>query len=84
LLPFDVDDNFIKKFNPKGIILSGGPDTVTQNNSARAPQIVFDLNVPILGKNKDFITVNICHNGVIYKFISRSSHFNENFRLLPY
>ncbi|CAB9539716.1 GMP synthase [glutamine-hydrolyzing], amidotransferase subunit (EC / GMP synthase [glutamine-hydrolyzing], ATP pyrophosphatase subunit (EC [Bathymodiolus brooksi thiotrophic gill symbiont] len=49
LLPFDVDDNFIKKFNPKGIILSGGPDTVTQNNSARAPQIVFDLNVPILG-----------------------------------
>jgi GMP synthase (glutamine-hydrolysing) len=49
LLPFDVDDNFIKKFNPKGIILSGGPDTVTQNSSARAPQIVFDLNVPILG-----------------------------------
>jgi GMP synthase (glutamine-hydrolysing) len=41
----DVDDDFIKKFNPKGVILSGGPDTVTLNDSARAPQIVFDLGV---------------------------------------
>lgn len=49
LLPYDVDNNFIKKFNPKGVILSGGPDTVTLNDSARAPQIVFDLGVPILG-----------------------------------
>ena len=49
LFPFDVDVDFIKTFNPKGIILSGGPDTVTTDNSARAPQIVFDLGVPILG-----------------------------------
>ncbi len=49
LLPYDVDDNFIKNFKPKGIILSGGPDTVTLDNAARAPQIVFDLGVPILG-----------------------------------
>ncbi len=49
LLPYDVDIDFIKKFNPKGIILSGGPDTVTLNESAKAPQIVFDLKVPILG-----------------------------------
>jgi GMP synthase (glutamine-hydrolysing) len=42
-------DGVIKKFNPKGVILSGGPDTVTLNDSARAPQIVFDLGVPILG-----------------------------------
>ncbi|WP_428087801.1 glutamine-hydrolyzing GMP synthase [Candidatus Thioglobus sp.] len=49
LLPYDVDIDFIKDFNPKGIILSGGPDTVTTDDSARAPQIVFDLGVPILG-----------------------------------
>jgi GMP synthase (glutamine-hydrolysing) len=49
LFPYDVDIAFIKKFNPKGIILSGGPDTVTTNNAPKAPQIVFDLNVPILG-----------------------------------
>lgn len=49
LLPFDVDVDYIKNFNPKGIILSGGPDTVTTDDSARAPEIVFDLGVPILG-----------------------------------
>ena len=49
LLPYDVSSHFIEKFKPNGIILSGGPDTVSQTNSARAPDIVFELNVPLLG-----------------------------------
>ena len=49
LVPYDVNTHFIKKFNPNGIILSGGPDTVVEDNSARAPQLVFDLKIPILG-----------------------------------
>lgn len=49
LFPYDIDEDFIRNFNPKGIILSGGPDTVTLGQSAKAPKIVFDLNVPILG-----------------------------------
>ena len=49
LMPYDVNPHFIEKFNPSGIILSGGPDTVIQNDSARAPNIVFNLKVPILG-----------------------------------
>ena len=49
LVPYDVNPHFIEKFNPSGIILSGGPDTVNQNDSARAPNMVFDLKVPILG-----------------------------------
>ena len=49
LLPYDVSPHFIEKFNPSGIILSGGPDTVIQLDAARAPKIVFDLHVPILG-----------------------------------
>jgi GMP synthase (glutamine-hydrolysing) len=49
LVPYDVNSYFIEKFNPSGIILSGGPDTVSQNDSARAPNVVFDLKVPILG-----------------------------------
>jgi len=49
LVPYDVNPHFIEKFNPSGIILSGGPDTVSQNDSARAPNIVFNLKVPILG-----------------------------------
>ncbi|MDB9938732.1 glutamine-hydrolyzing GMP synthase [Candidatus Thioglobus sp.] len=49
LVPYDVNPHFIEKFKPNGIILSGGPDTVSKINSARAPNIVFDLNIPILG-----------------------------------
>ena len=49
LMPFDVKPYFIENFNPNGIILSGGPDTVNDLDSARAPNIIFDLNIPILG-----------------------------------
>jgi len=49
LLPYDVSPHFIEKFNPSGIILSGGPDTVNDLNSARAPEIIFELDIPILG-----------------------------------
>jgi GMP synthase (glutamine-hydrolysing) len=47
--PYDVDEAFIRDFAPKGIILSGGPNSVTELNSPRAPQVVFDLGVPVLG-----------------------------------
>ena len=39
----------IKAFNPKGIILSGGPCSVTEADSPRAPEGIFDLGLPILG-----------------------------------
>ncbi|SAK62962.1 GMP synthase [Caballeronia catudaia] len=47
--PYDVDETFIREFAPKGIILSGGPNSVHEAKSPRAPQIVFDLGVPVLG-----------------------------------
>lgn len=47
--PFDMKDGDIKAFNPKGIILSGGPNSVYEEGSPRAPQIVFELGVPVLG-----------------------------------
>jgi GMP synthase (glutamine-hydrolysing) len=49
LVPYDVNTHFIKKFGASGIILSGGPDTVSKESSPRAPKIIFDLKVPILG-----------------------------------
>ena len=49
LMPYDVKHHFIENFNPNGVILSGGPDTVSNIDSAKAPNIVFDLNVPVLG-----------------------------------
>ncbi|GKS70195.1 GMP synthase (glutamine-hydrolyzing) [Nitrosomonas sp. PY1] len=49
LHPYDVSAEFIVAFAPKGIILSGGPASVNVEETPRAPQIVFELNVPVLG-----------------------------------
>ncbi len=49
LHPCDVDVDFIREFAPTGIILSGGPNSVTEGDTPRAPQIVFELGVPVLG-----------------------------------
>ena len=49
IYPFDLDEAAIRRFNPKAVILSGGPESVTGNNSWRAPEIVFQLGVPVLG-----------------------------------
>ena len=46
---WDVTDADIRNFNPSGIILSGGPESVTAADSPRAPQVVFELDLPILG-----------------------------------
>jgi GMP synthase (glutamine-hydrolysing) len=47
--PWDCDAAFIKDFGARAIILSGGPETVTQADTPRAAQIVFELGVPTLG-----------------------------------
>jgi GMP synthase (glutamine-hydrolyzing), C-terminal domain or B subunit/GMP synthase (glutamine-hydrolyzing), N-terminal domain or A subunit len=47
--PFDVDDAFIQRFAPRGIILSGGPDSVIERDSPRAPEAVWASGVPVLG-----------------------------------
>ncbi|WP_217512571.1 glutamine-hydrolyzing GMP synthase [Vibrio metschnikovii] len=49
LWSWDVEEADIREFNPDGIILSGGPESVTELNSPRAPQYVFDSGVPIFG-----------------------------------
>jgi GMP synthase (glutamine-hydrolysing) len=49
LHPNDVSAEFIREFNPQGIILSGGPNSVYEDETPRAPQVVFDLGVPVLG-----------------------------------
>ncbi|MFN6961495.1 MAG: glutamine-hydrolyzing GMP synthase [Rhodocyclaceae bacterium] len=49
LHPFDVSERFIRDFDPAGIILSGGPNSVYEAEEWRAPQIVFELGVPVLG-----------------------------------
>lgn len=54
---FDMSDEDIRAFNPKGIILSGGPESVHQEGSPRAPKAVFELGVPVLGVCYGFQTM---------------------------
>ena len=47
--PFDMSSDDIQAFNPRAIILSGGPESVTIENDIKAPEIVFQMDVPVLG-----------------------------------
>ena len=48
--PFNkVNDEFLKKINPKAIILSGGPASVLNERAPKPPSNIYDLEVPILG-----------------------------------
>jgi GMP synthase (glutamine-hydrolysing) len=44
-----VDDAFLDAFAPQAVILSGGPESVTQSDSPRAPGSVFTRGLPVLG-----------------------------------
>ena len=47
--PFDMTEAAIRAFAPRGIILSGGPNSVYEAEGWHAPQCVFELGVPVLG-----------------------------------
>jgi GMP synthase (glutamine-hydrolysing) len=47
--PWDMDAAALRAFAPKGIILSGGPESVTEAGSPRAADVVWSLGVPVLG-----------------------------------
>ena len=47
--PWDCNEDYIRAFKPNGIILSGGPETVTEADTPRAPTVVFELGKPVLG-----------------------------------
>ncbi len=49
LVPCDLDEAEIRNFKPSAIILSGGPESVTGEDTPRAPALVFELGVPVLG-----------------------------------
>ena len=49
LHPWDMTAEEIRAFNPAGVILSGGPNSVYEAETPKAPQVVFELGVPVLG-----------------------------------
>ncbi|HSH27381.1 MAG TPA: GMP synthase (glutamine-hydrolyzing), partial [Wenzhouxiangella sp.] len=49
VLPYDAGDEVIRAFGASGVILSGGPESVSFDDSPRIPPPVFELGVPVLG-----------------------------------
>ncbi len=49
IYPFDTEAEALRRFGARGIILSGGPDSVTVAKEVQAPAAVFDLGIPVLG-----------------------------------
>jgi GMP synthase (glutamine-hydrolysing) len=47
--PWDVTEQEIADFKPRGIVLSGGPESATTGEGPEAPVVVFELKVPVLG-----------------------------------
>ena len=49
IAPFNNADEAFARLQPKGIILSGGPNSIHWEDSPRAPQHFFDRGLPVLG-----------------------------------
>jgi GMP synthase (glutamine-hydrolysing) len=49
IAPFNAAEEAFERLQPKGVILSGGPASVTADDSPRAPQVLFDSGLPLLG-----------------------------------
>jgi len=47
--PFDADPAAFREFAPRGYILGGGPESVTQGTTPRIPDVIFEAGVPVLG-----------------------------------
>jgi len=47
--PWDMADDAVRAYGANGVVLSGGPESVTQAGSPRAPEAVWALGVPVLG-----------------------------------
>lgn len=77
LHPYDVTSEFIERFSPQGIILSGGPASVVEIETPRAPQIVFELGVPVLGICYGMQTMAAQLGGIVENAVVREFGYAE-------
>lgn len=49
VLPWTISTTFIQSKSPIGIILSGGPHSVYEENAPKIDKSIFDLGIPVLG-----------------------------------
>ena len=69
--PYHVSAQVFQKLRPCGIILSGGPASVTLNQNTRAPDWVFDSKVPVLGICYGMQTMAAQLGGVVQASLTR-------------
>jgi GMP synthase (glutamine-hydrolysing) len=77
LHPYDVGEAFIREFAPKGIVLSGGPNSVIEGDTPRAPEIVFSLGVPVLGTCYGMQTMAAQLGGAVENGVRREFGYAE-------
>ncbi len=49
IVPFNNAENALERLKPRAVILSGGPASVTEMGTPRAPRWVFESGLPVLG-----------------------------------
>ncbi|KAB2854814.1 MAG: glutamine-hydrolyzing GMP synthase, partial [Bauldia sp.] len=49
IVPFQSAEDAFRRIKPKAVILSGGPASATETGSPRAPQVIFEAGIPVLG-----------------------------------
>jgi GMP synthase (glutamine-hydrolysing) len=49
IAPFNSAEEAFQRLQPRGVIFSGGPASVTEAESPRAPQVIYDSGLPLLG-----------------------------------
>ncbi|HEV7929188.1 MAG TPA: glutamine-hydrolyzing GMP synthase, partial [Nitrosospira sp.] len=75
--PHDVSPQFVRDFAPKGIILSGGPASVAEDETPRAPEVVFELGKPVLGICYGMQTMAAQLGGAVQNAIVREFGYAE-------
>ncbi|MGQ0502275.1 MAG: glutamine-hydrolyzing GMP synthase [Panacagrimonas sp.] len=77
LHPWDADEKLIVDFAPRGVILSGGPESVTDFGSPRAPDTVWKLGVPVLGICYGMQTMAVQFGGAVEASPSKEFGYAE-------
>ena len=72
LVPYDISPEELKKMNPKGIIFSGGPSSVYNDDAPKPDEELFDFDLPLLG---------ICygHQLIVNKFGGKVKRANKEY-----
>ncbi|MDE2613501.1 MAG: glutamine-hydrolyzing GMP synthase [Burkholderiales bacterium] len=63
--PNDVGEDFVRRFAPKGVILSGSHASTYEAQELRAPQAVWQLGVPVLGICYGMFTMALQQGGAV-------------------